>query len=241
MANKVVTQSWVLFLLLALASPCFGQLERSVIEGTVTDPHGAFTSGVKVTVMATETNVTLPTATNNAGYYRVTSLVPGKYQVHFEASGFSRLDLKGIVVPAGQTIRADAQLQLGTIQQVVEVSASASQIQTAATNFSTTVEAAAIQQIPLSGRDLQQLVFLVPGIIGNGPPGSSFGFNSQFGAFPDPTHLQGSGVSVNGGQIGSNAWYLDGNFNLASANADSVVVNPSPHAVTDFQVITNGL
>src|SRR6266853_780405 len=106
---------------------------------TVTDPHGAFTSGVKVTVMATETNVTLPTATNNAGYYRVTSLVPGKYQVHFEASGFSRLDLKDIVVPAGQTIRADAQLQLGTIQQIVEVSASASQIQTAATNFSTTV------------------------------------------------------------------------------------------------------
>ena len=61
-------------------------------------------------VTATETNVTLPTVTNSAGYYRVTSLVPGKYQVHFEASGFSPLDMKDIVVPAGQTIRADAQL-----------------------------------------------------------------------------------------------------------------------------------
>jgi hypothetical protein len=233
--------AWIsgVVVIFALASPSFGQLERSVMEGTVTDPQGAFMPGVKVIVMAIETNAALPTVTNSAGYYRVTSLVPGKYQVHFEASGFSPLDMKDIVVPAGQTIRADAQLQLGTTRQTIEVSTSTAMIQTAATDFSTTVGTTAIQEIPLSGRDLQQLVLMVPGVVGNGPPGSSFGFNSEFGTFPDPTHMQGTDVSVNGGQTGANAWYLDGNFNLSGV-AESVVVNPSPDAVSEFQTITDG-
>ncbi len=239
MTRKMVACFSGVVVLLALASPSFGQLERSVLEGTVIDPQGAFIPGVKVIVTATETNVTLPTVTNSTGYYRVTSLVPGTYQVHFEGSGFSPLDMKEIVVPAGQTIRADAQLQLGTTRQTVEVSAAMTQVQTAATDFSTTVGTRAIENIPLAGRDLQQLVLMVPGVVGNGPPGSNFGFNSQFGSFPDPTHMTGSDVSVNGGQTGSNAWYMDGNFNL-SGSAESVVVNPIPDATSEFQVITNG-
>jgi hypothetical protein len=239
MTRKMVAWISGVVVILALACPSFGQLERSVMEGTVTDPTGAFVPEVKVTVTATETNVTLPTVTNSAGYYRVTSLVPGKYQVHFEATGFSPLDMKDIVVPAGQTIRVEAQLQLGTTRQTIEVSAATAVIQTAATDFSTTVGTKGIEEIPLAGRDLQQLVLMVPGVVGNGPPGSNFGFNSQFGTFPDPTHLQGTDVSVNGGQTGTNAWYLDGNFNLSGA-AESVVVNPSPDAVQEFQTITNG-
>ena len=72
-----------------------------------------------------------------------------------------------------------------------------------------------------------------------GRRGDSFGFNSEYGSFPDPTHLTGSDVSVNGGQVGTNAWYLDGNFNLSNL-AETVVVNPIPDAVSEFQVITSG-
>jgi hypothetical protein len=238
----VKMRAWIpgVIVVLALASPTYGQLERSVMEGTVTDPQGAFVPGVKVTVTAMETNVTLPTVTNSTGYYRVTGLVPGKYLVHFEVPGLSPLDMKDINVPAGQTIRADAQLRLGATLQTIEVSAAAVAIQTAATDFSTTVGTNTIEQIPLAGRDLQQLVLMAPGVVGNGPPGSNFGFNSQFGSFPDPTHMTGSDVSVNGGQTGINSWYLDGNFNLSSGMAESVVVNPTPDAVSEFQVITNG-
>jgi hypothetical protein len=120
----------------------------------------------------------------------------------------------------------------------VLVTAEAPALETAASNFSTTVETQSINQLPLQGRDLQQLVYLVPGIAGAGPPGSNFGFNSQFGTFPDPQHIQGTDVSVNGGQGGANAWYLDGNLNLA-ALAENIVVNPIPDAVGEFQVITN--
>ena len=94
---------------------------------------------------------------------------------------------------------------------------------------------------PLPGRDLQQLVFLLPGVSNvAGPPGSNFGFNSQYGSFPDPSHAQGSDVSVNGGQGGANAWYLDGYLNV-SGLVENVAVNPAPDAVTEFQAVTEGI
>ena len=231
----------ILLALLALAVPGYAQLNRGIIEGTVTDPQGAAVPGVKVTVTAVDTNVVLPTTTNSVGYYRVVDLVPGKYQVHIEASGFAPLDLTNILVSPDQTMRQDATLKLGAALQTVEVSAAAAMVQTAATDFATSVGTSALEQIPLQGRDLQQLVFLVPGVSANGPPGSAFGFNSQFGTFPDPTHLQGSDVSVNGGVGGTNAWYLDGNLNSSGGGmANTIVVNPSPDAVEEFATVTNG-
>src|SRR2546427_3814130 len=91
----------------------------------------------------------------------------------------------------------------------------------------------------LSLHDALPIFYLMPGVnpVG-GPPGSNFGFNSEFGSFPDPTHVLGSDLSVNGGQGGANAWYLDGNLNLTSL-AENIAVDPSPDAVAEFQAITN--
>lgn len=93
----------------------------------------------------------------------------------------------------------------------------------------------------MQGRDIQALIQLIPGVTqSTGPSGSLFGFNSQFGGFPDPLHLVGSGISANGGQGGANAWYLDGSLN-AALGAENVVVNASPDAVAEFNAVDNGL
>src|SRR5439155_13946359 len=132
----------------------------------------------------------------------------------------------------------DAQLKLGETRQLVEVTSEAPLLETAPTNFSTTLETNVIQNVPLQGRDLQQLVFLVPGVVNvGGPPGSNFGFNSQYGSFPDPTYLLGSAVAVNGGQGGANGWYLDGNLNLSGFGED-IVFNPSLDVVHELQART---
>jgi hypothetical protein len=215
------------------------QINRGVIEGIVTDPQGAFVAGAEITITAVDTNVRLSSITNGAGYYRVVDLVPGKYRVYFASAGFSPVDVTDIQLPAGEVIRVDAQLKIGTTREVVEVKAELPLLETGAANSSTSLGTESIQQVPLQGRDLQQLVFLVPGINSvAGPPGSNFGFNSEFGTFPDPTHGLGSDISVNGGQGGANAWYLDGNLNL-SGMGENVTVNPSPDAVGEFQAITN--
>jgi hypothetical protein len=228
----VISISWVCI------SSLKAQLNRGIVEGTLTDPQGAVVPGVSVTVLATGTNVSQTTKTNGAGYFRVVDLVPGQYELRFEAEGFSPLIVRDVVVRAGEVVRWDEQLKVGPTQQRIEVKAGAQMVETAPTNASTGLGSRDIEDMPLQGRDLQQLVFMIPGVVGNGPVGSSFGFNSQFGTFPDPTHVQGGDVSVNGGRDGANAWYLDGNLNI-SAMAQNVVVNPSPDATSEFQAITN--
>ena len=217
------------------------QLNRSVIEGIVTDPQGALVPAVDVKVTNSDTNVSAIVKTNSDGYYRVPDLVPGKYKIRFELAGFRDVDISNVELPAGQVMRMDAQLRLGAALQTMEIKAAAGLIETAAANFSTTLGERTVQEIPLQGRDVQQLVYLIPGAAQvGGPPGSNFGFSSQFGTFPDPTHLIGSDISVNGGQGGDNAWYLDGNLNL-SGFAENAAVNPSPDAVQEFQAVTTAL
>src|SRR5579863_1122056 len=215
------------------------QLNRGVIEGTLTDPQGAMVPGVDVTITNVDTNIATSLKTNNAGYYRVLDLVPGNYSAAFSAAGFAATTITNIQLPAGEVLRVDAQLKLSSTQETVQVSAEAPLLETDASNFSARVETQTIDQLPIQGRDLQQLVFLVPGVNNvGGPPGTNFGFNSQFGSFPDPTHVLGSDLSVHGGQGGANAWYLDGNLNLSNI-AENVVVNPTPDSVSEFQAITN--
>jgi hypothetical protein len=183
----------------------------------------------------------VPARTNATGYYRASDLVPGKYTALIKSPGFSTLDLRNIEVSGGSVTRVDAQLRLDATRQTVQVNAEAPLVDSSAANVSTTVDTAIIQDIPLQGRDLQQLTFLIPGVNNvGGPPGSNFGFNSQFGTFPDPSNSLGSNIAVNGGQGGANAWYLDGSLNLSSF-AENVVINPTPDAVQEFQAITTGL
>src|SRR5947209_7714023 len=226
-------------LLIACTTVLLAQLNRGAIEGTVTDPQGAALSGVDVTITAVATNVVTNTKTNSSGYYRAEGLVPGTHRAHFAVKGFASLDITAIEVPAAQVIRADAKLKVGSINEKIEVKAELPMLETDASNFSSTLQNDIIQNVPLAGRDLQQLTFLLPGVNNvGGPPGSNFGFDSQFGTFPDPTHLMGSAIAVNGGQSGANAWYLDGNLNISSFG-ENIVVNPSPDAVSEFQAITN--
>jgi Carboxypeptidase regulatory-like domain/TonB dependent receptor len=217
------------------------QINRGVIEGIVSDPQGAVIAGVAVEITAADTNITARTSTNESGYYRVGDLVPGRYTALIKSAGFSSLDLRNIDVNAGSVTRVDAQLRLDATRQTVQVFAESPLIDSSASNVSTTVDTAIIQDVPLQGRDLQQLTFLIPGVNNvGGPPGSNFGFSSQFGTFPDPSNSLGSNISVNGGQGGANAWYLDGSLNLSSF-AENVVINPTPDAVQEFQAITTGL
>src|SRR5215831_19550772 len=103
----------VFVLLLSGGSPMWAQINRGIVEGTVTDPQGAVVPDVAVTVTNVETNVSVPSKTNSAGYYRAIDLVPGRYKAHFELTGFSSLDLTEIEVPAGKVTKVDAQLKIG--------------------------------------------------------------------------------------------------------------------------------
>jgi hypothetical protein len=221
------------------ALPLGAQINRGILEGTVTDPAGAVVPGVEVTVTSVDSGIVATSKTNGVGYYLVPNLTPGLYRARFVTAGFPPLVLKDIAILAGKEIKLDAVLKLGATQQAIEVTANVAQIETTPTNYSTTVGSTLVNELPLAGRDIQQLVFLMPGVTAEaGPPGSTFGFNSQYGSWPDPTHLQGSALEVNGGSGGANAWYVDGSLNV-SGIGENEVVNPSPDAVEQFQAVTS--
>ena len=237
--GRTVPTVLVLLFFVFSTSALKAQLNRGTIEGTLTDPQGAVVPGVQVTITSIETGISQSLKTNGAGYYRAESLVPGTYRASFSASGFERVDVTNIEVIAVAVIRVDAALKLGSARQTVNVSAASALLETSASNYTSTVSSNIVQEIPLAGRDLQQLAFLLPGVNSvAGPPGSNFGFNSQYATFPDPTHVFGGTLSVNGGQAGANAWYLDGNLNMSSFGVNEVV-NPTPDTVAEFQAITN--
>jgi hypothetical protein len=227
--------------LVLLAVPVLAASDRGTVQGTVRDPQGALMPGVEVTVRNVETNVTNRLKTNNVGFYLVTDLVPGTYSVQFQSQGFAGLELSGIKVTAGGVANADGSMRVGDTAQSVQVSAETPLVESTASNFTTAVQSRMIEDMPINGRDIQTLVQLIPGVIQSaGPSGANFGFNSQYGGFPDPLHLVGSSISVNGSQAGANGWYLEGSLN-ATVGAESTVVNPSPDAVSEFNVVSNGL
>lgn len=229
-------------LALAAASLLMGAIDRGNIQGTVTDEQGAVVPGAKVVVKNLDTNVETALTTNNSGVYLATELVPGRYTVRVEARGFTPVDVTEIRVSANTTVTTDVQMRVGATTQSVEVTAAPPVVEDTPSNFTTaSLSSRTINDMPLVGRDIQTLVQLVPGITQtSGPSGSVFGFNSQFGGFPDPLHLVGSTVSANGSQGGANAWYLDGSLN-AALGAENAVVVPSQDAVEEFNVVNNGL
>src|SRR5207302_4793846 len=94
------------------------------------------------------------------------------YRAEVNSAGFSTVDLRNIDVSGGSTTRVDAQLRVDATRQTIEVLAEAPLIDSSASNVSTTVDTAIIQDVPLQGRDLQQLTFLIPGVNNvGGPPG----------------------------------------------------------------------
>jgi len=236
-AQMIFTCMGVLLLTMQLMA----SLDRGEIQGTVTDPQGGVVPGAAVLVKNVSTGVETRLITNSVGFYLAQELVPGKYLVHFEMPGFSPLEIHEVVVNAGQTTTMDGQLKVGKATQNVEVTAAAPLVEPTPSNFTTMVAKNYIDNVPLQGRDIQTLVQLIPGVIQSaGPSGATFGFNSQFGGFPDPLHLVGSSISANGGQAGANSWYLEGAGNT-TVGAESVVVNPSPDAVAEFNLVDNGL
>ena len=105
-------------LFLCLPAALLAQVNGS-ITGTVTDPSGAVIQGVVVTATSEATGLRRETTTSGAGNYEIPALLVGKYQLKFTNSGFKPLVMGGIELTVGQARTVDAQLQLGSLNDVV--------------------------------------------------------------------------------------------------------------------------
>src|SRR6202030_3938490 len=141
------------------------QVQNGQFEGTVTDPTGAAIANAKVSVTNNATGLTVAATTNSSGSYTVKEVPPGIYKVAVEAPGFKKLENNAVTANAGTISRLDVKLQLGKASETVEVTGEASAVNTEDSKLSTTVSATQINNLPLNGRNVYDLMQLAPGAV----------------------------------------------------------------------------
>lgn len=156
--------------LLAVCS-CFAQTTLGTITGRVFDSSGAVLAGADIAATNTATGVIYRTTSTAAGNYVLQQLAVGAYDVSVEAAGFKRWIHKNVGLNVAQTVTLDATLEVGEVQQSVEVTAGVSLLQTTTSDLGTTINRNKLVDLPLfvggSTRNLEQFILLAPGVTGD--------------------------------------------------------------------------
>ena len=181
--------AWVGVLSL-LAPPLLGQSTGGRIIGRVADPTGAVLADVQVTLTNQATSVSRQAQTNGSGDYTFVEVVPGTYRVELEHAGFKKNSQGGVIVDVNQVVTLNSVLQLGEVQDVVEVTSEAPQVDTTSTQLGAVINDRSVNELPLNARDTYQFLQLQPGVQAQlGSSGSLFFGSDDAGS-----------VSVNGGR-----------------------------------------
>jgi len=211
-------------LLLLLTIAALGQSTTGTLRGQVLDQQGAAIANAQIKITNQETGVVSNTATSSAGSWNFPSLIPGKYSVSIEAPAFRGLVRKDVVVLADRDNTADAQLQVGTTTEVVEVVGTGVAIQTTSSSLSNDYDSLDILNLPNAGGALNgsplNLAVLAPNVVAQ------------------PGGVTGVGGSVGGTRPRENNFTVDGvdDNNLGVTGPNSTVI---PDAVAEFTLQTN--
>jgi hypothetical protein len=216
------------FAISTLFSVLWSQAPTGGITGTVTDGTGAIVAGATVTIKNTATNAQRTAASNEAGAYNIPSLPPGPYTVRVEMKGFTSQVRSDIDLQVGQVARLDFSLQVGNVQEVVEVSGQAPTIDTDTSAVGTVIENKRIVDLPLNGRNYLQLASLIPGATTNGPA-SSQGQGRMGGQRNE------FALNISGQRVHYNHYTLDGIENT-DPNFNTYLLLPSIDALQEFKV-----
>ena len=157
--------------LVLIAVPAVAQLDRGVITGSVLDPSGAVIPNAEVVLTNAETGLVSRASTNELGLYTLSNIPIGKYELKITAPGFKAYIRSGITLTVAQSLRLDATLNPGQIQESVTVTGEAPLLNVDSAQVSTTIQSRAIQDLPLTifgGRAMEAFGYaLTPGVEGD--------------------------------------------------------------------------
>src|SRR5438552_16707567 len=143
------------------------------ISGAVQDQSGAVLPGVEVTATQTETGVRRTTVTNETGTYVLPNLPLGSYKLEAALPGFRTFVQTGIVLQVNSNPTVKIVLQVGQVAEEVAVQANASLVETRSLSVGQVMETARIMELPLNGRNAQELLLLGGGAVQVTPPGGN--------------------------------------------------------------------
>src|SRR5262247_1533534 len=162
------TFSVAALLCVVLLSNSFAQTTNATLGGTVADASGALIPGVTVTATNTQTGIVITTVTNETGAYQFPSLQTGVYKVSAELPGFQTHVYNDVALGVAQQVRLNFNLQVGAATTTVDVSVAADTLlATSSSSVGTVLPEYKVRDLPLSSRDVLDLVSLAPGVEGD--------------------------------------------------------------------------
>jgi hypothetical protein len=179
--------------LITVQSPliCYGQTETASISGRITDPKGGVIPKAVVEAIQEDTNVKQTTETNGDGLYYFSSLRPAGYRIVVSRNGFKQVIQSGIVLHTQDSVTLNFSLQLGSVSETVTVSANAEHMPTDNPAVGVLVNRDFIENMPLNGRSLQDLLDLAPGAV------DADGYYTVNGQRSDANYYTVDGVAAN--------------------------------------------
>ena len=214
--------------ILAIAAPISAQTNTGEINGRVTDKSEAVIPNVRVQVKSVATADVRETVSNAEGYFAVTFLTPGSYEVMAAAQGFTSALQSGIKVGAGQRVNLSLTLDVGSVTEEVRVTATAQQVNTEDAKVRHVIDASQAKDLPLNGRIMSHLLMVIPGVA----------VTTDLSVTDIAASL--TNYSANGARGVYNMASIDGGFNLDSGSMGSQTNQVSPDWVQEVSIVTSG-
>ena len=212
---------FVLAAILLIPTLAFGQAAVGTFTGTVTDASGAVIPGAEVFAMNANTGITYSSQTGPGGRYTIPNVPAGDYNITVSAQGFKAAEVTGARLNVNTEVGQSFQLEVGSVTETIEVTATQLQVQTTSGSVGSTVQVEQIQELPLPNRDIFNLVNLVPGA-----------FRSE----------SNGNMSIGGGRTRSTGSFIDGvNNTRGGLGVQNVEMSPPVDSMQEFKVQVNSM
>jgi outer membrane receptor protein involved in Fe transport len=229
MSRRQLLVAVLALLVTLLSSQAFAQatISFALLNGTVTDEAGRTVARAAITVRALDTNQTFSATSNEAGYYAVPNLPPGRYELTVTSSGFGKYTKTGLVLSVGQTATMDVTMKVAAITEQVTVTTEAPAVETTRTEVSQVIDTKQITTLPISGRLFTDFALLTPSVAT-----SRTSLGTTF------TEFEVTQISFGGMRSFSNEITVDG-ADFVNTITGVQRATPPQDAVQEFRVVNN--
>src|ERR1041384_5141251 len=220
---KYRARTSVLFLLLLFPLSALAQTTISTIEGTIKDAQGSVVSGAQIAIKSPAMGIERTASSDANGFYRITALPAGNYSLTISHSGFSTRTFDDIELTVNRTLTLDIPLEVGAVQEQVDVIGYAQLLNPTTSSTGATVTPEQIKGMPVNGRNYLDLMQLVPGVV----------INRQANVGSD------NATPVLGEGSGNNNFLIDGQPNKDTVNGGAAS-QFNQETIAECQVLTAG-
>jgi outer membrane receptor protein involved in Fe transport len=219
--------TWLTMLVvLAGSTTVMAQETTARISGQVTDQQGAAVAGADIELTNLSTGEKTVVKAGDDGYYSITFIQPGRYDLTVKIQGFKEYANKAIELLVNDRKTLNIQLEAGAVNEVVNVTSEAPVVQSTPT-VGDAIDNRKVVEIPLNNRNFLQLVTLVPGVTADDTTESSIGLTSL------------TNISIAGNRRNSTNYLVDGVANVDVGSNITLLSTPTIDSIQEFRVITS--